>query len=441
MSAQNRLRPLLIAEAANPEWTSVPLVGWSLAKAIRERTDALIVTQVRNRDAFIRAGLRPEKDFVAIDNEHVARRFYQLSSFLRGGENKGWTMVTAFSSLSYYSFESQVWRLLKHRLLAGEFSLVHRITPLSPTSQSLLANRLARHRIPFVLGPLNGGVPWPEGFGHVQRREREWLSSVRQLYRMMPAYRATRLKASALIAGSRHTLDELPATCASRAFLVPENAVDPARFPLQMRQDTAGPLRLAFIGRLVPYKGLDVLIEAISSELKARRMVLTVVGDGPERPRIERMVAERGLKSAVHFAGWTPHAAVAETLKECQVLALPSIREFGGGVVLEAMSMGLVPVVANYGGPPELLDASSGVVVDFSNRESLVSGFRRALIGLAQDPVRLARLGEGAAARVRRFYTWDAKAEQMIEIYRWALGQATKPRLFEGHETVPLFVS
>ncbi len=136
------LRPLLIAEAANPEWTSVPLVGWNLAHAIMQRTNALLVTQVRNRDALLRAGLVEERDFIAIDNERVARAFYRLSERLRGGENKGWTVVTALSSFSYYSFEREVWRLLGKRLMDGEFDLVHRITPLSPTSQSPIARKL-----------------------------------------------------------------------------------------------------------------------------------------------------------------------------------------------------------------------------------------------------------------------------------------------------------
>ena len=66
---------LLIAEAANPEWTSVPLIGWSLSRAIAEVTDAHILTHVRNRDAFERAGLTEGREFTSIDNEIFRRAF------------------------------------------------------------------------------------------------------------------------------------------------------------------------------------------------------------------------------------------------------------------------------------------------------------------------------------------------------------------------------
>src|SRR5688572_708112 len=143
MELMRRLRPLLIAEAANPEWVSVPLVGWSHARAIMDVTDAHLVTQVRNRAAIERAGLVEGKDFTAIDSEAVASKAHQVSRMLRGGSGVSWTTSTALQSLAYPYFEHLVWEKFAHSLRMGEFDLVHRITPLSPTTPSMLAASLA----------------------------------------------------------------------------------------------------------------------------------------------------------------------------------------------------------------------------------------------------------------------------------------------------------
>ncbi len=420
MSSSRTPRVLAIAEAANPEWVSVPLVGWSLAAALREVAEVHLVTQVRNREALLRAGLTEGREFTAIDSEAFARPMWKLAEALRMGEGKGWTMVQAISALSYPWFERLVWQRFGAEITAGEWDIVHRITPLSPTTASPLAGRCAGAGVPFVLGPLNGGVPWPKGFDAERRREREWLSYLRGAYKLMPGRGATLRHASAILAGSRHTASEVPARHAGKLVYLPENAIDPARFN-KRATPAPGPLRAAFVGRLVPYKGPDMLLEAAAPLLRDGRMVLEMIGDGPMRATLEAQAADLGIADAVTFHGWLDHRAVQDVLCRCHLLPFPSIREFGGGVVLEAMALGVVPMVVDYAGPGELVTPGTGFKLPCEDRAGIVAGFAAALERLARDPSALPAIADAARARVEQSFTWSRKAQQIAQVYEWVL--------------------
>ncbi len=418
------LRPLLLAEAANPEWVSVPLVGWSLARAIAARTDAHLVTQVRNREALLRAGLREGVDFTAIDTEALAKVLWKAGTLLVG-ENKGFTVHTALGSLSYYLFEHLVWRTFGPRILRREFDVVHRITPLSPSTPSTIAGRCRRAGVPFVVGPINGGVPWPREFADFRRREREWLSAVRDVYKLLPGYRATLREAAAVLAGSRITFDQLPAS--SRRLYLPENAIDPARFSVRRTRRAGAPVRAVFLGRLIALKGVDMLLEAAAPLVHAGRLTIELIGDGPERAPLEAQVAQEGLGAGVAFTGWLEHAAVPARLAEADVFVFPSVREFGGGAVLEAMAVGLASVVVDYAGPAELVTPRTGWAIPLGPRPVLVGRIRERLEAICADPAELDRRGAAALRRAHEQFTWAAKAERLVEVYRWVLGRSPEP--------------
>lgn len=420
---QTRPRILIIAEAANPEWVSVPLIGWSLSRALAQVADVHLVTQIRNRDAIIRAGLEEGTDFTAIDSEAFARPLWAIGEKLRGGGGKGWTTLQLINALSYPHFERLIWRQFGADIRAGRYDIVHRVTPLSPTISSPLAAKCARAGVPFVLGPLNGGVPWPREFDAERRQEKEWLSYIRGVYKALPGRRRALKHAAAIIAGSRHTEGEIPADMRAKTFYIPENAIDPARFAKRATPGGEGPLRASFVGRMVPYKGPDMLLEAASPLLRDGRMRLDMVGDGPMLPGLKAQAEALGVAAAVTFHGWMEHGSVQDVLAGSDLMAFPSIREFGGGVVLEAMALGVPSLIVDYAGPAELLTPGTGWKTPLGDRATIIAGFTDQLERLEQDRPALARAGLRGLDQVAARFTWARKAGQISEIYKWVLGE------------------
>src|SRR5687768_17571072 len=104
----------------------------------------------------------------------------------------------------------------------------------------------------------------------------------------------------------------MPRSYHHKCFYQPENAIDPARFQKRRSRRAALPVKAVFVGRLVPYKGADMLLEAAIPLLKPGRLTLDVVGDGPEMHKLRQIVEREGLQQAVTLAGWVEHAKVQD---------------------------------------------------------------------------------------------------------------------------------
>jgi glycosyltransferase involved in cell wall biosynthesis len=409
------LRALILADDCNPEWPSLPVVGYKAAKAIADHAEVTVATHVRNRPNIEKVGFgRAKVEYV--DNEYIARGLYKLNTWLRGGDQVGWTTNIAMNYPSYLAFEWEVWRRFGAAIKAGAFDVIHRITPMSPTLPSPLARET---RVPFVLGPLNGGLPWPAGYGAERDREKEWLVKLREAYRYLPFYRSSYEKSAVILAAFSHTLRDLPNSGRARAINFPEVGIDPELFKAPPPRHPEK-LTFLFAGRLVPYKlpGLAIECFAQSAELRAHRLL--IVGDGPERDAMEQAIATHELEDCVQMLGKKPQSEVAELMRQSDVFVFPSIRELGAGVVVEAMASGLCCVAADYGGPAELLASGRGVKVPLGPKSRLAEDFTRELEKIARAPQLAAEYGERGRHYALSNLTWDIKAQRTVEIYRWA---------------------
>jgi glycosyltransferase involved in cell wall biosynthesis len=276
-----------------------------------------------------------------------------------------------------------------------------------------------------VLGPINGGVPWPSGFNEERHKEREWLSYARSAYKLMPAIRRTWRNASAIVVASLHTRSELPAPAQAKSVYIPENGIDPKRFAAAFDHARYDRLDLCFIGRLVPYKGPDIALAAARDLLRDGRAKLTIIGDGPMLTQLRDQALRLGVSDSVEFTGWLNHRDVPAIARKSSLFLFPSVREFGGGAVIEAMALGLVPVVVNYGGPGEIVTNDTGFRLPLGPRQSLVDNAATLLAELADGRHDLAELARRGLERVNTLYTWEKKALQLNEVYEWVCGDRT----------------
>jgi glycosyltransferase involved in cell wall biosynthesis len=420
----NKLRILVLAPDANPDSISTALVGYAHSEALARRHTVTLVVRSGGDEAAVRRVGAPFHRVVGIRVPGMDE-FYAWSLRRIFKYDYGSHALTAFNYPFMVAFEWCAWREMRAAIRAGEFDVVLRVLPVTSVLPSAFAFLLRKGPIPMVLGPLNGGLPWPPGFVQAEK-QKEWISGLRNFYQVLPFSRSMFRHAKAIIGGSSQTCQEFDAY-RDKLFFVPENGINPTKLGTTTRQPGSGVLRLIFVGRLVPYKACDLALRAAAPLVRAGRATFDVIGDGAERGALEQLSRELAIDGKVRFSGWLTHADVLDRMRSADVLVFPSIREFGGGNIFEALAMGVVPIVVAFGGPGDIVSPAVGYRVSLTNPDDVVAQIKQALEELDRDRAHLGRLSDAGMQYARQHLTWDGKADAMTRILTWAAGYGPKP--------------
>ncbi len=168
------------------------------------------------------------------------------------------------------------------------------------------------------------------------------------------------------------------------------NDIRPATLPLETK------VNAVTVGRLVPWKRVDRILEAIA---QIRNMGLVIVGDGPERERLERMAWGLGLNDRVYFAGSRSKPETLSLMAACDLFVLNSTYEGLPHVVLEAMSLGLPVVATSVGGTPEVVQHRKNGILISPVGDDLVATLR----WLREDIETRHQLAKGAKETAKAF--------------------------------------
>ncbi|MDN4174398.1 glycosyltransferase family 4 protein [Nocardioides sp. SOB77] len=192
-----------------------------------------------------------------------------------------------------------------------------------------------------------------------------------------------------------------------RLVSVVPNGVDPARW--RPSPAPAGPVTVVWTGLLGGVKRIGLLLDALAAVPAARALV---VGDGPERPLVERRATEPALLGRVELAGWLPDPAPAYA--RGHLLALTSAAENLPLSVLQAMSCGLPVVATAVGGVPEVVrDGVDGLLAPADDPAALTAALRT----LVEDEALRQRAGRSARVRVAESFSLAGCVDGLERVY------------------------
>lgn len=426
-----------MAENASAKFGGEAILPLHYFRLLRQRgVDAHLVVNVRTGGELEQL-LPAERDRMHFVPDTRAHRWLNsLGQRLPGSVNYFSTGLLMRLISAWYA------RRIVRRLVAERgVQIVHQPTPVSPKEASLIYNVGA----PVVIGPMNGGINFPPGFGNF---ERGWVRAFvgggrmvsHALHWLIPGKR----RAQTLLVANPRTAAALPGGLRGKVQMLVENGVDLALWKSRhgvagssdvvADAEEAGAVGFVFSGRLVDWKGVQFLIEAfaiVHRELPGSS--LQILGSGPMRSVLEAQVAATGLGDSVAFAGWTSQPQCAAILAAADVFVLPSLYECGGAVVLEAMACGLPVIATHWGGPADYLDSTCGILVDPQSPQQFPIRLAEAMMRLGRDPTLRRTMGAAGRTRVEQHFDWQRKIDTILQVYaetrsRWLAGKVGAAR-------------
>lgn len=310
--------------------------------------------------------------------------------------------------------------VVRELVRAHDIEVVHQPISVSP----VIPSPMVRLGAPVVMGPLNGGMELAPAFRGRDSKAAALVKRARPAFAgLLHRWWRGRVEAAAILVANDRTARLLPPAARLHVETLSDIGVVLGDWPV-VEPPASEVTRYLFLGRLVGWKAVDLLLDAFAPVARQIPARLDIGGDGPERTRLLARARQLGISDYVHFHGWLSPARCAELIRTCDVFVSASLQESGGVAVLEAMATGRPVIAASWGGPATTVTEEVGIPVGVDTVRGLRHGLTDAMLSLAADPELRRRLGAAARRRVEEHYDWERLTDRLLGIYRRVIGEA-----------------
>jgi glycosyltransferase involved in cell wall biosynthesis len=322
--------------------------------------------------------------------------------------------VLTTSAIGHHITQLYQWIYAKRIIKQKKINVIHEPAPVSPKQPSMMFGL----GVPVIIGPMNGGMDFPKSFKFMSGKfENIAQGAARLVSHLLNILIPGKLLATKLIVANQRTEHALPFLRLGKVIHMVENAADQVKIRNTQTnvESTRGQLiRVLFVGRLVDWKVIDILIDVFSN-INNQSIHLDIVGDGPEMNSLKKQAEKL---NNITFHGWIEHAEVNRFYDNADIFVLPSVRECGGAVILEAMARGVPAIATRWGGPEDYIAEGTGVLIDPISREHMVNEFKRNIEELSTNSEKRNSLGNKALEHIANHFLWESKVKKIIEVYQ-----------------------
>jgi glycosyltransferase involved in cell wall biosynthesis len=402
-----RMKLLISAYACEPGKGSEPAVGWNWVQAlVRRGFQVYVITRSNNRDAIesVAASRLPALTF----------HYYDLPGWARR-----WKHWPGGIYLYYLLWQRGAYGLAKRLHAAERFDRVHHVTFASYRQPSFMGGL----GIPFIFGPVGGGETMPaqlrrglSGRGRLAEMTRNCGNS---LIAFDPFMRSTFSHAEIIACTTAETMARIPRRyrkkCAVQlAIGINKSEIDEPAITATPAGEAPTP-RFLFVGRLLYWKGLHLVLRALPEVRRAvPGVTLKIIGTGDDGAWLDGQARAAGVSDLLEWVPSTPHDEVAREYRESLALVFPSLHDSGGMVVLESLAAGLPVICLDLGGPGTIATPDCAVIIPTqkATEAAVVQALAAAMIRIATDASLRARLAANAPERAKQL-TWDRAADNL----------------------------
>lgn len=378
-------------------------VGWNWVVKMAKYNELYIITRKNNKEIIesnIPKDVEKNLNFIYHDANQLIRKLKRKERGLY---------------FYYFIWQLGVYKIAKKMLKDIEFDYSMHLS----FGSMWMPTFLPFIKIPFIWGPVGGGESVPFNYLKMFPFKQKIVQFSRILLKktscINPLILVPSKRACAILTRTEESAKVIPRRFREKNKVILETAMENEIINyLDDKLDDKknnGYINLIYTGRLIPIKAVENIIHALPIVLKEYKVKLTIIGKGPEKKNINKLIEKYNIYKNVEVLEEIPRQEVLKKLAESDIYLFPSLKEGGTWALMEAMALKLPCICMNLSGMSVITDDTTAIRLNASNPKQTIIDFAEAIISLIENKEYANSIAENGHKRILNEFNWEKKGE------------------------------